>query len=130
MTIPPLDWSCPARADHQVVATLPLADIVETVPHVGLEVQRIALLKHVLFIAEHRPQIPPFDHDVLLHTPAVRRELARGGTLGDLVADELDAPPDEVRREELALETRLGVAHDHAPLPRYDDDLAPLLHAG
>jgi ribosomal protein L37AE/L43A len=37
-----------ARADHQVVATLPLTGVVETVPHVGLEVQRISLPEHIL----------------------------------------------------------------------------------
>src|SRR5215207_9758643 len=65
----------PPRADHQVVATRPLTGIVEAVPHVSLEVQRIALVKHILITIQYRPQSPPLDDDVLLHSPAVRREL-------------------------------------------------------
>ena len=37
-----------SRADHQVVATLPLTGVVEAVPHVSLEVQRISLHEHIL----------------------------------------------------------------------------------
>src|SRR5215210_1097421 len=119
-----------ARADYQIVATRTLADIVEAVRDVGLEVQSISLPEQILLANEHRPQMPPFDNDVLLDAPAVRRKLAGSGALRDLVADEFDAPPDEVRREQLTLEACLGVAHDHTPLLRHDDDLTSLLHAG
>src|SRR5919107_5005403 len=118
------------RADYKIVAARPRAPVVEAVRHVGFEIQGISFPEQILFAREYRLQTPSFDDDVFLDTLAVRRKLARSGALGDLVANKLDAPPDEARRKQLTLEARLGIAHNHTPLPRYDDDLAMFLHAG
>src|SRR5215211_8953605 len=78
------------RVYDQVVAALSSPRIIEPVRHVRFEVQSVTLLQQMLFAPEDGPQSPLLHDGVLLHAPAVRRELAGGRTIRNNVPDELD----------------------------------------
>src|SRR5919202_5945887 len=89
--------SATPRVDDKIVAALGLSRVIEPVWHVGLEVDGVTALQEMLFLAEDGPQPPPLHDHVLVHTPAARRELARGRAPRHHVPRELN--PAEARRE-------------------------------